>query len=263
MMKKFLTMALAATMALSLVACGGGNTEGSTLTLGTSADYPPFEFHILEDGADKIVGIDVALAYQIAEDMDSQLEITDMDFDNLLTLMAKGDVDFVIAAMEIKDERLAVADCSDPYYTDAPPMILTKKENVDLYTSLEDFSGKTVGAQTGTTKADIILEDMPGAQDLLLAKVGDLVNNLIYDKCDALVLDGAVALKYVEANPDLAIVEAIDMGEAAEPYRVWVAKDDPKGLLPSINETIARVTTDGTMTTYIEEANELSSQAMD
>lgn len=42
-------------------------TEGK-LTLGTSADYAPYEFHILENGVDKIVGFDISLAQAIADE---------------------------------------------------------------------------------------------------------------------------------------------------------------------------------------------------
>ena len=43
-------------------------TEGK-LTLGTSADYAPYEFHIQENGVDKIVGFDIALAQAIADEL--------------------------------------------------------------------------------------------------------------------------------------------------------------------------------------------------
>lgn len=292
MKKKFLALTLAMALGLGLTACGsnganssasgsnndasnpgtssvdGSNTGLTKLVLGTSADYPPFEFHVLQDGEDKIVGIDVFLAEQIAEDMGAELEISDMDFDMLLNLMNKGDVDMVIAAMELKDDRAAAADYSDPYYTDEAPLIVVRKADLDQYKTLEDFTGKTVGAQTGTTKADIVLgtdpekPHMTDVQDLLLPKVTDLIAQLQFEKCDAVVLDAAVAQKYVASNDELAIVESIDLGEAAEPYRVWVAKGDPKGLLPSINETIATVTAEGgAMTDFIEQANDLVSQA--
>ena len=208
------------------------------------------------------MGIDVFVAQQIAEDMGAELEIVDMNFDNLLTLMAQGNCDMVLAAMESKPERLDAADCSDPYYTDLPPVIVTKAENASLYSSLEDFSGKSVGAQTGTTKADIITDQMTGANPVLLTTVGDLINQLVYDKVDAVVLDGAVANKYVESNPDLAIVESISLGDSMEPYRVWVAKGDPKGLLDDINASIATMTENDSLVDFIDKANELSSQAM-
>lgn len=63
------------------------------LVLGTSADYPPFEFHVLQDGEDKIVGIDVFLAEQIAEDMGAEFEVVHMDFNNLFTLLNQGQCD--------------------------------------------------------------------------------------------------------------------------------------------------------------------------
>lgn len=269
-MKKLFALAMAAAMSLSLFACSKSEPEtpaasqpaATTIVYGTSADYPPFEFHIMDNGEDRVVGIDVALARQIAVDMGAELEIAEMNFDNLLTLMGQGNCDFVIAAMESSPERLENASCSDPYYTDLPAMIVTKKVNLDQYQSMADFSGKTVGAQSGTTKADIVTGEMEGAIPSLMTSVVDLVNNLVYDKCDALVLDGAVALQYVKANEELAVVEAVPLGEAL-PYCVWVAKDDPKNLLPSINETIAKVLADGTMDQYIEEANALSDQALE
>ena len=137
--KKLMGLALSAALSLSLLtACGGGAAESAApseapaesaaaesaapesaaptkLVFGTSADYPPYEFHILDNGEDKIVGMDVALAQAIAEDMGAELEIVDMNFDNLLTLMAQGKCDFVIADMESTPDREAAADGSDPY----------------------------------------------------------------------------------------------------------------------------------------------------
>lgn len=294
MTKKLLALGLSLTMALSLAACGGdsssaastsgSNTDASTsqsdastgdastaaptvekLVLGTSADYPPFEFHILdENGEDKIVGIDVFLGEQIAEDMGVEFEVVHMDFNNLFTLLNQGQCDMVIAAAEIDEEgvRAASSDYSDGYYSDIPPKIVVKAGNEGNYASLEDFSGKIVGAQTSTTKETIVKKYMTGAELTSMSSVIDLVNNLVYDKVDALVLDGAVADEYLASNPDLAAVD-IDMSGYVEPYRVWVAKGDPNNLLPSINETIAKVLEDGTMDAFIAEADELSAQALE
>ena len=147
-------------------------------------------------------------------------------------------------------------------------MILVKKADLDKYTALEDFTGKNVGAQTGTNKALIVTgEDeevapihMTGANPILLTNVGDLINQLANGKCDAVVLDGAVAEQYAEANDDLAIVD-IEIGEAGLPC-VWVANGDPMNLLPSINETIARLKGEEAFPAMLEEAEALSDQAM-
>ena len=88
-MKKFakvLTLILAASMLLCLAACSDtdAGSDKKTVTLGTSADYPPFEFHILDNGTDKIVGIDVSMAGAVAKEMGAELVIKDIAFDNLL-----------------------------------------------------------------------------------------------------------------------------------------------------------------------------------
>ena len=264
-MKKFAKLAavvMAAAMLLSLCACGNQPAaEKKTITLGTSADYPPFEFHILKDGVDTIVGIDVSMAKAIAAEMGVELQIKDIAFDSLLIELGQGTVDFVIAAMEKDDERDKAADFSDPYYTDVPPKIVTLKGNAANYASLADFAGKTVGAQTGTTKADIIANDMTGANALLLQSVNELVNGLVNAKCDAIVLDGAVADKYVASNDALAVVD-ISLGEAAEPYRVAVKEGDPDKLLTAINAAIKKAVEAGDIATWMEEADALSSEAI-
>ena len=279
-MKKFTALMLALMMSLSLVACGNktddsnnaddtntdNNTEqtGGTLVLGTSADYAPYEFMYADDsGTMQYAGIDISAAQYIADEMGMELQVENMNFDYLLTSLAKGDYDMVMAAMEATEERLNSADFSDPYYTDIPPMILVKADAVDQYATLADFAGKSVGAQAATTKETIVTEQMEGANLVSLTLVTDLVNELVYDKIDAVVLDGAVAQEYVDANPDLAIAGASsELGEA-QPYCIAVAKGDPKGLLPGINAAIAKMTSENKMEEFIAAADELSGKAVE
>ena len=279
-MKKFTALMLALMMSLSLVACGNktddsnnaddantdNNTEqtGGTLVLGTSADYAPFEFMYADDsGTMQYAGIDISAAQYIADEMGMELQVENMNFDYLLTSLAKGDYDMVMAAMEATEERLNSADFSDPYYTDIPPMILVKADAADQYATLADFAGKSVGAQAATTKETIVTDQMEGANLVSLTLVTDLVNELVYDKIDAVVLDGAVAQEYVDANPDLAIAGASsELGEA-QPYCIAVAKGDPKGLLPGINEAIAKMTSENKIEEFIAAADELSGKAVE
>lgn len=260
-MKKLAALILCAVLCLALLpGCSGGSTEGK-LILATSADYPPYEFHILdENGKDVIVGIDVSVAEKIAQDMGLELEILDIGFDNLITALDKGEADIVLAAMEPDPKRETSADFSSPYYTDLPPMILIRAEDAEKFTSLDSFTGHAVGAQTSTTKEDIVKEQMPGAELLSLSSVTDLVNNLVYNKCSALVLDGAVAMQYAETTPGLVLC-SVELGQTAE-YCVAVAEGDPKGLLDSINQTIARLVSDGSMDTFIQKAENDSSSAL-
>ncbi len=237
-------------------------TEKKTFSMGTTADYPPYEFIIINDkGEQEFVGIDVFLAQAIAEDMDAELKIVNMSFENLMLALDKGEVDCVIAALEKNEEREKVADFSEPYYSDLPPVVMVKQEYAQDYQTMEDFSGKKVGAQMGSTNADIVTNEMPGANLVALSSATDLVNELAYGKCDAIVINGKVALEYAAANDDLAVA-AVSLGEAA-PSRVLVKKGDPNGVLDSINETIASLNESGKMDELVETAKELSSQALE
>ena len=276
-MKKFLALMLAMLMALSLVACGGGNNAAddnnannggdddamTKLVLGTSADYAPFEFMYPDESGEMVYGgIDVSVAQYIADEMGVELQVENMGFDYLLTSLDKGDFDIVLAAMEATPDRLENADFSDPYYTDVPPAILVKADKADQYKTLADFNGKSIGAQTATTKLDMVNE-MEGVNPVALQSVLDLVNELVYDKVDAILVDGGVAKQYAEANPDLVFADAsAELGEPA-PYCVAVQKGDPKSLLPAINAAIAKMNEANMLETFIADADSLADVAVE
>ena len=279
-MKKMIAMLLALVMALSLMACGSTNANNggsdnanngdeaqpeakTTLVVGVSADYAPFEFMYPDAGGNMVYGgIDISVAQYVADEMGLTMQVENMSFDNLLASLDKGDFDIVLSAMEATPERLENADFSDPYYTDVPPAILVKADKADQYKTLADFNGKSVGAQTATTKLDLV-NDIEGATPVALASVLDLVNELVYDKVDAILVDGGVAQQYADANPDLVIAEASsELGEAA-PYCIAVAKGDPKGLLDGINAAIAKMTAENKIETFIADADSLADVAVE
>ncbi len=263
-MKKFVSLLLALLMIASLAACGkkandnNNSNESKTLIMGTSADYAPFEFMYKgKDGTMQYGGIDVSVGQYIAESMGKELKVENMSFDYLLPSLVKGDFDIVIAAMEADGDRLKSADFSNPYYTDLPPAILVKASDAASYKTLADFSGKSVAAQTGTTKLDIVNEQLTGANAVPLALVTDMVNELVNGKVDAILVDGAVAKQYAETNKDLVIADASSELGAAQPYCVAVAKGDPKGLLPAINAAIAKMNEENKLESFISAADAL------
>ena len=263
-MKKFVSLLLALLMIASLAACGkkandnNNSNDSKTLIMGTSADYAPFEFMYKgKDGTMQYGGIDVSVGQYIAESMGKELKVENMSFDYLLPSLVKGNFDIVIAAMEADGDRLKSADFSDPYYTDLPPAILVKASDAASYKTLADFSGKSVAAQTGTTKLDIVNDQLTGANAVPLALVTDMVNELVNGKVDAILVDGAVAKQYAETNKDLVIADASSELGAAQPYCVAVAKGDPKGLLPAINAAIAKMNEENKLESFISAADAL------
>jgi len=79
-------------------------TFSRTITVGTSADFPPFEY--IENG--QFVGFDMDLMREIAKIAGFDLKFVDMSFDSLIPALRAGQVDVVAAAMTITDERKQV-----------------------------------------------------------------------------------------------------------------------------------------------------------
>ncbi len=193
----------------------------------------------------------------IAENMGKELKVEqNMSFDYLLPSLVKGDFDIVIAAMEADGDRLKSADFSDPYYTDLPPAILVKASDAASYKTLADFSGKSVAAQTGTTKLDIVNKQLTGANAVPLALVTDMVNELVNGKVDAILVDGAVAKQYAETNKDLVIADASSSWVPLSPT-AWPWPGRPKGLLPAINAAIAKMNEENKLESFISAADAL------
>lgn len=171
------------------------------LVVGTSPDYPPYEFY--SDAAmTQFAGIDVEVAKYIADSMGMELQIEAMNFDNLVTSLSNGDFDMVLAACEYTEERALACDFSDPYYTDLPPVILVKTANLDKYKTLDDINkaGVIIGAQKNTTKAIAAADKFPEAANgmVLESLVPTLITELKNGTVDMLVLDGNVGMSYVK-----------------------------------------------------------------
>ena len=182
-------------------------TEASTdsgkpvLVMGTSPDYPPYEF-FADAAMTEYAGIDVEVGKYIAESMGMELQIESMNFDNLVTSLSNGDFDIVLAACEKTEERALACDFSDPYYTDLPPVILVKTANLDKYQSADDINQASViiGAQKNTTKAMAAADMFPEAANgmVLESLVPTLITELKNGTIDLLVLDGNVGMSYVK-----------------------------------------------------------------
>ena len=265
---KVLSIVMIMTLCIfTLTACGGSDDanagadteqeEMTTLVFGTSADYAPFEFMYPDENGDMVYGgIDVEVAQYIADYMGVKLQTENMSFNNLLTALNKGQFDIVLADIEATDERKEAADFSNPYLTELAPQFLVKKENADQYKSYSDFEGKTIGAQAATTKLEIISE-IPDVNAVSLQSVLDLIKEVSYGKVDAILVDGSVAQQYQATNDDLAALSFDELGTSAD-VCVAVAKGDPKGLLPKINEALAKMTEENKVEEFKQNANALA-----
>ena len=230
-------------------------TEGK-LKVATSPDFAPYEFYYInEDGTPELAGFDMAIAQRIADDLGLELEVVPMDFDGILMELQSGNVDLGIAGFSPSPERAEVFDFSDIYYMGGQSFCVNAA-NAEKYTSFEDFAGLPVGAQTGSIQYGLAEENTPDANIIGLAKVTDIVNELITGKLEGAFIETAVAEQYAKNYPDLYI--AWDVEYDTEGSAIALAKGH-EDLLAAVNATIVAALEDGSMDEYVAVAQELAS----
>ncbi len=212
----------------------------NTLTFGTNAEFPPFEFVTGNGVIDQYDGIDIAIAKQIAEKNNMTPAIENMEFASLLVALQNGQIDAAIAGMTVTDERKEEADFSIPYYTATQVMIV--REDSDI-TSAADLADKKICVIEGYT-GEICVKEM-GYPYEAFKKGTDAIMELVNGKCDVVVLDSATSQKYISDNEGLKIVEDPSAFESEE-YAIAVKKGNTE-LLDKINTAIDAMLTDGTI----------------
>ncbi|QKS46481.1 transporter substrate-binding domain-containing protein [Paenibacillus cellulosilyticus] len=250
-------------MVFTIAACGSKEDKlasiqkSGKLVLGTSADYPPYEFHHTKDGQDEIVGFDIAIAQQIAKDLGVELEIQDMKFDGLLLALNSGKVDLVISGMTPTEERAKSVDFSNVYYT-AEQGVLVKKDAAASYQSFDDLKGKRIGVQKGSIQEGIA-KGIEGAQLTSLSKISDLVMELQSGRVDAVIAEMPVTKLYAANQPTLELTN-IAVPTSEEGSAAIAVKKNNKSLVDALNATLDKLKQDGSLDKYIVDANELLSE---
>lgn len=239
-MKKLIAL-LVALMMLGTAAAA----MADTLTMGTNASFPPYEFYENE----KIVGIDAEIAAAIAEKLGMELKIEDMDFKAIIPAVTTGKIDFGMAGMTVTEERLQSVNFSETYATGIQAIIVKEGSEIksvdDLYA--EGATWK-VGVQDATT-GDIYCTDDFGEDRVSKFPVGaDAVEALKTGKVDCVIIDNEPAKAYVAANEGLTI---LDTQYAVEDYAIAVALENTE-LLEKINGALKELIDDGTVKTIIE-----------
>ncbi len=283
-MKKITALVLAMLMVFSLCACGSNtddNTDTDTakdyssmtldelkaelktvtdgkLTVATSPDFAPYEFYVAdENGEYKIVGFDMALAQYIADKLGLELEVIPMDFDGTINELGSKKVDLGMAGYSPDPDREGLMNFSSIYYKGGQSFVCTKA-TADKFPTFEAANNAdyTIGAQIGSIQADLAKENTPDANIVEMAKVTDIIADMLAGKMDGAFIETAVAETYAKNYPDLQVI--YDVPYDQEGSVIGVNKDN-EALLAAVNLIIEEAVSDGVVDQYVAEANELAS----
>lgn len=252
-MKKFtkiMALVLAAAFVFACFAgCSAKEETKDTLTLATSADFPPYE-SIGDDGS--YVGIDIEIAQAIADKLGKELVVENMDFDAIINSVSTGKADMGMAGLTVTDERLQSVDFSTSYATGVQAIIVAEGSPItsvdDLYAEGASYK---VGVQISTT-ADIYfsgdIDDGLTTCTVEQYQTGaDAVSSLTTGKIDAVIIDNEPAKSFVAANEGLKI---LDTKYAEEDYAIAFAKGSE--LTEEVNNALKELIADGTVQNIID-----------
>ena len=225
------------------------------LVLGTSADYPPYEFHTEIDGVDTIVGFDISIAQYFADSLGVELKVVDMPFTSLLVGLSNGEFDLVMAGLTPSEERKQSVDFTDTIFNNTQ-IVMIRQEDAEKYTTTEDLAGQTVGAQTGTVQMDLAAS-VAGEENVVgLTRFQDLIMELKTGKLEAIFANNLVSTAYVSANPDLLVQ---DIGiDYEDPGFAGAVQKGNEEFVAYLNELIAEMQEQGLIQQYVAEAQILA-----
>jgi polar amino acid transport system substrate-binding protein len=253
-----LGIAFAATAALTLSGCAGGNDAGGDTPDSDGADYglvadgklsvcsdipyEPFEFEGGDNGTG-YTGFDIDLMAAIADKLGLELAVQDVSFEALTsgTVLLTGDCDLGASAMTITDERKANIDFSEPYYESLQSLLVRADSGI---TSIDDLSGKVVGVQQGTTGETYTTENAPDDTEILrLPSDGELWPAIQAGQIDAILQDQPVNVAHEKADDTYTIVEEYDTDEE---YGFAFAKGEKDALREAVDGALQELRDDGT-----------------
>ena len=266
-MKKLISMALAAGMAVSLAACGGAASSapaadsaasGAASTTEAAADsdlayiqgkgkmtigYTVYEPMNYTDADGNFTGFDTELATAVCEKLGVEPDFVEINWDTKIVELDAKSIDCIWNGMTLTDEIQANAACTKAYAKNAQVVVM--KSDAD-YSSTADLVGKTVVAEAGSACESAIQDDESLSQADYVSKSvqTDCLMEVAAGTADAAVLDLTLATAMIGEGTDYANL-AIKDELNAEEYGVAFRKGSD--VAEAVDAAFDELKADGTM----------------
>lgn len=216
-------------MCLVFSGCGKKKSASDDLSLiqqkgkivvGVRDDASPFGFR---DKNGMLVGYDIDLARLLAQNIlgnSSAVEFVPVSASNRIMKLNSGEVDCLIAAMSITNQRQQILDFSMPYYI-AGQAILVR--SFSKATSLKDFAGSRLIIVYGSTSERNLRSNVPEVTVLGYKTYNSAYNALKSGKAEGIVADDTILLNYTLNDKS---VKLLPKRYSKEPYAIAFRKGE-------------------------------------
>jgi len=236
--------------------------DAGVLKVGVEATFAPLTF---KDEEGNIVGYEIDLINAVAEKLGVKIELVEIAWTDIETVLADGTVDCVWSGLAITPERAEVMTLSDAYLANTTSLMVA--EGV---ASLEDLADKAVAIQAGSSMEELLCEPefsdfaasvtvigMDTYESAFEALLTEAVTEEVPSADDALVPVDAVLISGLVANYNIASNEALAGYTVIEnlsedPIGIGFAKGNYK-LCGAIEEALYALAQEGTLATITTE----------
>lgn len=230
-MKKLFKGLLVAAMALTMTACGGGESGSNEqkLLIGISPDYAPYE-SLNTDG--EMEGFDIDMTKELINIMNENggnytYEFKQMSFDTISTSLMAKQIDLGISGFTMHDDWDVL--WSNKYNDSKQVALVSEDSSIQ---TVKDLEGKKIGAQLSAT-GEACANDIKDAKVTTVTDVKVLVETLKSGGVDAVILDYAVAKNYDSQDAYRMIDEAL-----LEEENLIIANKDSQELMEDVNKAL-------------------------
>ena len=219
------------------------------MVVGTSADYPPFEYYTPDFQLD---GLDMAIIREIGDRLGLEIEIKDFAFEGLGAALDAGQIDAAIAGISITPERLGTHDFSNIYFTSEDAYLAREGEEIAI-TYVEDLLPYRIGVQSGTVYQDWLQESLVDSGLLSPEKL------IAYVDTEAMVADldtGFVDVLVADRQPAEVVTaegpyQIVGNGLQQQLFAIAMSQG-VRPLQEALNGALADMQNDGTLLEFIE-----------
>ncbi|MGP4042100.1 transporter substrate-binding domain-containing protein [Gracilibacillus sp. D59] len=235
-----------------LVACGQGDNksakwdqiqEKGVIVAGTSGTLIGASTY---DKDDNLTGYDVEIMKEIADRLGLKVKFEIMGIDGMLPAIQSGRIDVAVNDIEVTDSRKEQFAFSEPYKYSYSTMVVRKEDNSGIE-SLEDLEGKRAGG--GATTIFSQIAEHFGAEVVTYGNAPNeaYLRDVHNGNTDVIVNDYYLSKFGVAGFPEFDIHLHPDL--KFHPTEQAVVMDlEAETLQQKINETLAKMREDGTLT---------------
>ena len=222
--------------------------SGQHLTFVGDDAFAPYRYiEMQSDGTQKIVGLDIAVADEMASRLGFTYDFEPQEFAATLASVQASDTSFTMA-MSSNAEREQTYDFTRGYYQ---PLVGVLTLGGDPITSIDGLAGKSIACTTGTVQNKFVAAVLPDA-DIHTYDGGDqCLQEVLAGRIDAYVCDGAEGQSMRDANDGL-VLGLLDRNETKDyvgVYRVMATKG--AAFMAAFDQCVGEMLEDGTIDQFI------------